>query len=288
MKLKLEVCNSFNRAANSYEGAARVQNTIGEQLFARLSLLKIQPKYILDLGCGSGLFTQKLKERYPKAQIIGLDLARAMLQISKDKQSWLKKWGLVNADMHRLPFADSQFDLVFSNQVLHWSDNMQKLFAEVYRVMNKEACFMFSTLGPDTFKELRQAFAELDDNTHVNDFLDMHDLGDMMLANNFVDSVVDMDMLTAHYPSTMSLLQSLKQQGVKNISANRRKSLVGKRFYKDLQLSMQKFTTLDNMQPLTYEVVYGHAWRGAVTAQKSPKNTFSVAELRTLISESGC
>ena len=287
MKLKLEVCNSFNRAASSYERAARVQNTIGEQLFARLPLLKIQPKYILDLGCGSGIFTQKLKEHYPKAQVVGLDIAYAMLQNSQAKQGWLKKWGIVNADMHKLPFADYQFDLVFSNQALHWSDNTQELLAEIYRVMGKEACFMFSTLGPDTFKELRQAFAEIDDNTHVNDFLDMHDLGDMMLANNFVDSVVDMDILTAHYPSTVSLLQGLKQQGVKNISKNRRKSLAGKSFYTDLQLSMQKFITLDNMQPLTYEVVYGHAWRGALMAKKSPRNTFSVAELRSLVAQTG-
>lgn len=285
MKLKAEICNSFNRAASSYEKAAQVQNAIGEQLFSRLSLLKIQPKYILDIGCGSGLFTQKLKEFYPKAHIIGLDLAHAMLKESKAKQGWFKKWGTINADMHKLPFANNQFDLIFSNQALHWSDDMQSLLLEIYRVMAKDACLMFSTLGPDTFKELRQAFAEIDEHSHVNDFLDMHDLGDMVLANKFVDPVIDMDMLTAHYPSSLSLLQSLKKQGVKNISANRKKSLTGKSLYTALKLAMQKFTTPDNMQPLTYEVVYGHAWRGEPIGKQSPKNTFSVAELRATASK---
>lgn len=284
MKLKAEICNSFNRAAQAYEESAQVQNEIGDRLFSRLSLLKMQPKYILDLGCGSGLFSKKLKELYPKAQVISIDLAYSMLEVAKTKQGWLKKWGLVNADMHKLPFADAQFDLIFSNQVIHWTDDMQSLLQEIHRVMAKNACLMFTTLGPDTFKELRAAFSEVDSHAHVNDFLDMHDLGDMVFSTKFVDPVLDMDMLTAHYPSTIKLLQGLKKQGVKNIHAERKKSLTGKRVLADLNLAMQKFTTPDKMQPLTYEVVYGHAWKGeAIDKNKPVKNTFSVAELRATI-----
>ena len=284
MKLKAEICNSFNRAAQAYEESAQIQNEIGDRLFSRLSLLKMQPQYILDLGCGSGLFSKKLKDLYPKAQIVAIDLAYAMLECAKSKQGWLKKWGIVNADMHYLPFVDGQFDLIFSNQVIHWTDDMQGLLLEIHRVMAKNACLMFTTLGPDTFKELRVAFAEIDSHAHVNEFLDMHDLGDMVFATKFVDPVLDMDMLTAHYTSTTRLLKSIKKQGVKNINSGRKKSLTGKKALADLNLAMQKFTTPDNMLPLTYEVVYGHAWKGETLDKAQPvKSTFSVAELRATL-----
>jgi len=273
---------AFNRASCKYESVAPIQNEIGNRLFERLYLLKIQPKYILDLGCGPGYFTNKLKKLYPKAYIVSLDIAHDMLNQVKLKQNWFKTWGIVNADMHELPFSNDQFDLIFSNQVIHWSDNIAGLMAEIYRVMDKNACLMFTTLGPDTFVELRKSFAEIDDFSHVNDFLDMHDLGDIVLSANYIDPVIDMDMLTAHYNSLEGLLKNIKDQGVANISIKRNRSLSGKSIFKQLALAMQKFITEDNMYPLTYEVVYGHAWKGADTIS-TLKNTFSVDELKATI-----
>ncbi len=288
MNHKQLIASSFNRAASNYEAMAQIQKEIGCRLFERLYLLKMQPKYILDLGCGSGFFTEKLKKLYPKARVFSLDIAYDMLYQVKQKESWFKKWGIVNADMHKLPFVDAQFDLIFSNQVVHWSENMSGLMSELHRVMNKDACLMFSTLGPDTFKELRIAFAELDSFSHANDFLDMHDVGDIMLAANYLDPVIDMDMLTAHYDSLASLLKSLKKQGVININPKRNSALSGKNTFKNLDLAMQKFITDDNMYPLTYEVVYGHAWKGGVNIKPGvTKNTFTVAELRATLKASG-
>lgn len=283
---KQQITSAFNRVANKYESVAQIQNEIGSRLFERLYLLKMQPKYILDLGCGSGYFTNKLKKLYPKAYIVSLDIAHDMLYQVKLKQSWFKTWGIVNADMHKLPFATGQFDLIFSNQVVHWSDNIAGLMAEIHRVMAKDACLMFTTLGPDTFLELRKAFAEIDNFSHVNDFLDMHDLGDIVHSANFVDPVIDMDMLTAHYNSLESLLSNLKNQGVVNISRRRNTSLSGKSTFKKLALAIQKFITEDNMYPLTYEVVYGHAWKGADKI-KTLKNTFSVDELKATLKSKG-
>lgn len=281
------IATSFNRVANNYESEAQVQNAIGSRLFERLYLLKIEPKYILDLGCGTGYFTKELKKLYPKANIVSLDIAYEMLHQSKLKQSFYRKWQIVNADMHKLPFANDQFDLVFSNQVVHWSEDMSGLMAEIYRVMAKNACFMFTTLGPDTFQELRKSFAELDAFSHVNDFLDMHDLGDIVYASRYVDPVIDMDMLTAHYISLESLLKNLKKQGVVNINSKRNPSLSGKSTFKRLALAMQRFITEDGMYPLTYEVVYGHAWKGVDNLKiNTPKNTFSVDELRSTLKRS--
>jgi malonyl-CoA O-methyltransferase len=271
MKLKKEISNAFNKYATYYERVAKVQHEIGERLFERLQYLKIIPRLVLDLGCGTGIFTFLLKKHYPQAEVIGLDLAHAMLIQSKKKQRWRCKWSLVNGDMLALPFADGVFDLVFANQVIHWSQPLSAVIHELNRVMNSDGCLLFSTLGPDTFKELRQAWSLADSHAHTNDFIDMHDVGDCLLAEYFLDPVVDMELLTIHYPSLEQLLQSLKAQGVRNTNQARNGGLTGKRSW---QLFVSAYQTEQGKYPLTYEVVYGQAWKGKQRRMKEGIETF--------------
>jgi malonyl-CoA O-methyltransferase len=262
MNLKTEICNAFSKHALEYEQAAKVQNEIGERLFERLHYLKISPRYVLDLGCGTGLFTPRLKKLYPKAEIIGLDLSEAMLVQARKKQRLWRKWPLINGDMTALPFADGCFDLIFSNQVIHWSQPFAAVAHELNRVMNTNGCLMFSTLGPDTFKELKQAWKIVDNFAHTNNFMDMHDIGDCLLAEHFLDPVVDMELLTVHYKSLIELLQNLKAQGVRNINQERNRGLTGKESWQNFETAYQSLRTAEGKYPLTYEVVYGHAWKG--------------------------
>lgn len=262
MNLKNEISNAFNKHAKEYDKAAKVQFEIGERLFERLSYLKISPRFVLDLGCGTGLFTQLLKKQYPQAEIIGLDLAHSMLLESKKKQGWLRKWPLVNGDMTELPFADGLFDLVFANQVIHWSQPVVSVVRELNRVMNINGCLMFSTLGPDTFKELKIAWLAADNYAHINKYMDMHDVGDCLMAEKFLDPVVDMELLTMHYANLPQLLQSLKAQGVRNIHQDRNTGLTGKQAWQTFVTSYETLCTEQGKYPLTYEVVYGHAWKG--------------------------
>jgi malonyl-CoA O-methyltransferase len=273
MKLHTEIGNSFNRCASKYDKFARVQQEIGERLFERLQYLAIQPRYILDLGCGSGLFSQRLKKLYPKAQIVGLDLAYLMLNQAKLKQQWRCKWGLVNGDMTNLPFANGTFDLIFSNQVIHWSSPLNKVMQELNRVLRKDGCLMFSTLGPDTFKELRTAFNQVDKFAHVNDFLDLHIIGDCLVKEYFLDPVMDMEYLTVKYAALKDLLHALKNQGVKNINPSRKRGLTGKDAW-------NTFTQQMVMQ-LTYEVIYGHAWKGDKTkSNQGVETSISLVNLK--------
>ncbi|WP_043873380.1 malonyl-ACP O-methyltransferase BioC [Legionella massiliensis] len=262
MNLKIEICNAFTKHASEYEQAAKIQNEIGERLFDRLHYLKITPRYVLDLGCGTGLFSLLLKKKYPQAEIIGLDLSTAMLEQARKKQGWRRKWPLVNGDMTNLPFANGCFDLIFANQVIHWSESFANLAQELNRVMNFNGCLMFSTLGPDTFKELKQAWLRADQHAHANDFIDMHDIGDHLLAEHFLDPVVDMELLTVHYASLKQLLQNLKAQGVRNINQSRNKGLTGKQSWLHFESAYQTLCTAEGKYPLSYEVVYGHAWKG--------------------------
>ena len=282
MNEKTEICNAFNAHAADFTQAAKVQREIGERLFERFHYLKIKPRYVLDLGCGTGVFSQQLKKHYPEAQIVGLDFAFEMLKHAKLNQGWIRKWGLVNADMTALPFPAGLFDVVFANQVIHWANPLSAVISEINRVMSPGGCLMFSTLGPDTFGELRQAFATADQHAHVIDFPDMHHVGDCLLAEYFLDPVVDMEMLTAHYATLPKLLQSLKIQG-RNINPARNKGLTGKQAWKRFEQAMSTFCTPEGKFPLTYEVVYGHAWKGAQRrTAKGVETLVSVASIKKM------
>ncbi len=281
MNEKNNISNAFNKHATDYTKAAKVQHEIGERLFERLHYLKITPKYVLDLGCGPGDFTQRLKKQYPKAQVVGLDLALSMLTQAKTKQSFMRKWGLVNADMSALPFPAGLFDLIFANQVIHWAHPLSAVIKELNRVMVPGGCLMFSTLGPDTFTELRQAFLTVDQYAHVNDFADMHDVGDCLMAEFFLDPVMDMELLTAHYASLPHLLKALKSQAIPNIHPARHRGLMGKNKWRKFEAEIVNHCTPEGKFPLTYEVVYGHAWKGAQRkTAKGVETVISIADLK--------
>jgi malonyl-CoA O-methyltransferase len=279
MNLTQDICNSFSAHAGEYEKAAVVQTEIGTRLFERLDYLKMTPEYVLDLGCGTGVFTKLLKKRYPKAQIFAIDLSKDMLIQSKKKHSLLKKWPLIAADMQALPFKSGQFDLIFANQVIHWANTLPDVIRELNRVMRANGCLMFTTLGPDTFKELKNAWSNADTYPHTNTFWDMHDIGDSLMTEHFLEPVVDMEMLTVHYSSLRTLLTSLKAQGVKNINTAKRKGLMGRNTWSAFLQAYEAYATSENKYPLSYEVIYGHAWKGL------PRNTTNGTETYIPVSQ---
>ncbi|MCL9685500.1 malonyl-ACP O-methyltransferase BioC [Legionella maioricensis] len=262
MAVNNEISKAFNKHATEYELVAKVQREIGDRLFERLQYLKISPKRILDLGCGPGTFSRELTAMYPKAQVFGLDFAHGMLLEAKKKQSWRRKWSLVTADMKNMPFATGMFDLVFANQVIHWGSPLARVFRELNRVMNVNGCLMFTTLGPDTFKELKGAWAGVNQHAHVNEFVDMHDIGDCLMAEHFLEPVMDMELLSVHYETLPHLIKALKAQGVRNIHSARNQGLTGKTAWQQFEKNYATVQTDKGKYPLTYEVVYGHAWKG--------------------------
>jgi malonyl-CoA O-methyltransferase len=281
MNLNDEICKAFDAHAFTYEKAARIQHEIGQRLFERLDYLAQKPRRILDLGCGTGHFLPRLKKKYNDAQVIGVDLSYGMLQQAKNKQKWWSPMGLVKANMSRLPFADASFDLIFANQVLHWSSSLTEVFAELHRVLRVDGCLMFSTLGPDTFSQLRQAWLGVDTYSHTNEFIDMHHVGDALLAAKFLDPVVDMEQLSAHYPSLEQLVRSLKEQGVRHVHAARHPGLMGKQAWRQFSANYAALRTPEGKYPLSYEVVYGHAWKvKALQVSQGNETWISVNELR--------
>lgn len=248
----------FSRASDSYLNHAKIQGEIGARLSERFDYYTLTPSNVLDLGAGPGLFSHQLKARYPKSQVTAFDLSESMLK--KIKKKWRKPLNKVMGDLATLPFKDDAFDVIFANQVIHWIEDKPLLFKEIFRILNPKGVFVFSTLGPDTFKEIKEAWKSIDAFSHVNHFDDMHVLGDVLLASNFNEPVMDMEYITLRYSTTKSMAKDLKYQGVSHVSPTARKGLMTPRLWQKFTNAYEKFRDEAHLLPLTYEVLYGQAW----------------------------
>ena len=255
---------SFNRAAITYDNVAVLQREIGRRLIERLDIIRAVPQNILDVGCGTGDNTMLLRKLYKRASIVALDFADQMINVANSKQSWTDKLlkneiRFVCADAENLPFADNSFEFIYSNLTLQWCSDLDHTFSEFKRVLKPDGLLFFSTLGPDTLRELRHSWQQIDNNQHVHKFVDMHDIGDAMIRAGLADPVMDMEYFTLTYDSVMNLMRELKQLGAHNASDNRPHHLTGKKHLRAMQQNYEQYRK-DNKLPATYEVVYGHAW----------------------------
>ena len=262
---KRQVRLSFDRAASTYDRAAVLQREVCTRALERLDLVKLDPGAIIDAGCGTGFAANALRKRYPRATLVGLDIAPAMLRASRSRIPGWKRWVgsrrevFVCGDNERLPIRSACVDMLWSNLAFQWARDPAVIFAECQRVLRPGGLLMFTTLGPDTLKELRAASAG-DGKIHVNRFIDMHDIGDMMIGAGFADPVMDMEYLTLTYTNVGALMRELKAIGAHNVAAGRDRGLTGKRALKEIELRYESFRQGARL-PATFEVIYGHAWK---------------------------
>ncbi len=280
--IKRAIRLSFERAAAHYDEAAFLQQEVARRLDDHLDGIKIEPQRILDAGCGTGFGTSLLRTRYPRADVVGLDLAQSMLQQAAARlrgSVWEKlrarlmpsvpHFAPLCADIERLPLARASFDLAWSSLALQWVGGgvagLQASFKEMHRVLRPGGLFIFASFGPDTLQELRAASADVDGHQHVNRFIDMHDVGDALVHAGFSNPVMEMERITLTYADLSALLRDLKAIGAHTVLEGRRAGLMGKSAWRQLLLNYETFRQNERL-PATYEVVYGHAW--AERAQK--------------------
>jgi len=257
---KTQARASFEKAAATYDAAAVLQRQTAQEMMERLELVKQEPQVILDIGCGTGEATALLAKRYKKSKVIALDFAHAMLKHTRRRgSSWLKKQACICADAEQLPLADASVDLIFSNATIQWCNDLEQTFSDWLRVLKPGGLIMFSSFGPDTLTELRQAWATVDGTRHVSPFLDMHDVGDALLRVGFADPVMDVERMTLTYPDVKGLMRDLKQIGAHNVTADRHRGLTGKGRMQAMTAAYEQFRR-DGQLPASYEVVHGHAW----------------------------
>ncbi len=262
---KQQIRNAFDRAAATYDQAAVLQREICARALERLQLVKLDPTAIIDAGCGTGFAAQALLKRYPRATLLELDLAPAMLRASRSRIPMWKQWIgsnralFVCGDNEKLPIRSASMDLFWSNLAYQWAGNLGDVFAECLRSLRPGGLLMFTTFGPDTLKELRTASSG-DGRIHVNRFIDMHDIGDMMIGAGFTDPVMDMEYLTLTYADVRTLMRELKAIGAHNVAAGRNRALTGKNVLAQIEQRYEAFRR-DARLPATFEVIYGHAWK---------------------------
>ena len=288
---KVRARASFGRAADTYDAAAILQKQVREEMLNRLDLVKINPQVILDAGCGTGAASHALQKRFAKSQVVSLDFALPMLQKTRSTSyqvgmlSQLKSiFGVTNqsllcADIESLPLANASIGFVWSNLAIQWCNDLDAALQEFHRVLQPEGLLMFSTFGPDTLRELRiatsQQSADKGGFTSVSRFIDMHDIGDALVRAGFSAPVLDVERFTLTYDDVKSVMRDLKSIGAHNATDGRARGLLGRGFLKSLEANYEQFRTNDKL-PATFEVVYGHAWRG----KDKPVDGFSPVTFR--------
>jgi len=255
---KQKVSQSFNRVASTYEQYANIQKIVGNELLERLQWLKIEPQQILDAGAGISQLTRNLSSQYQQANVYAVDIAPQMM-IEFFKQVRTSNQFFICADAAQLPFADNSLDLIVSNLMLQWCNDIHAIFTEFKRTLKPDGALFFSTFGPDTLIELRYSWAKADNGSHVNQFVDMHDMGDTLIKVGLTNPVMDVDMFQFTYSEIKLLMQELKQIGAHNIMAGRQRGLMGKSKFQAMLMAYEQYRSPEGLLPVTYEVVYGHA-----------------------------
>jgi malonyl-CoA O-methyltransferase len=257
---KHSVKKSFENAAKSFNHAAILHEEVLTRLLNRLQYIRHQPTTVIDIGCGTGRALSGLQKTYPQSKIVCLDLAYAMLGLARKQYGLLRKKRIVNSDMEKMPFAPGSFDLLFSNLALQWVNDLGATLNEFARIGQSGSLLMFSTFGPGTLNELRESWAEVDQNPHVHQFMDMHDVGDAMMAAGFSQPVVDSETIRLQYREFQQIFDDLKNTGASNADKGRSRGLLTPAKLKRLEQSYRRLGYDEEKYIASYEVVYGHAW----------------------------
>lgn len=258
---KIQVAQSFSRAAKTYDAAASFQRDVGNELLRGIEPNK-KIDVVLDLGCGTGHFAQHLKAAFPQAQIIGMDLAEGMLRVAQEKNLPVTTW--VCGDAEKLPFADASVDIIFSSLALQWCNNLSGLFSELYRVIKPEGALFFSTLGPNTLHELRSAWQQVDSDIHVNHFKPAVEIQKHLLKNSFSTHHFVEQSTLLEFKTLTELTRNLKQLGAHNINRGRATGLTGRKKIAAFNSAYEQLRR-DTLLPATYEVFYISAKKLSIT-----------------------
>ena len=276
---------AFESAARAYDNNAVLQHEIGQRMLERLDLMRVRPSLILDAGSGTGACSKILTRRY-QCSVVALDIAHGMLHEARNRVAFSDKWfthrqTFVCGDLESLPLLSGSVDMIFSNLSLQWCNDLDRALSEFCRVLRPGGLLMFSTFGPDTLKELRASWSKIDQYSHVNAFIDMHDIGDALVRAHFATPVMDVERHTLTYPDLNTLLRDLKSIGAHNVTAGRPHGLTGKGRLRQLTAAYENYRK-DGVLPTSYEVVYGHAWAPETMPQQITRDGVVAIPLSSL------
>jgi malonyl-CoA O-methyltransferase len=251
----------FNNAAATYDNHADLQRYVVDNLVENLDAIRISPNSILDLGAGTGYCARELTARYPKTPITLLDVSPEMLKHARNNAPrWFSRERYVCADAESIPIANASVDFIFSSLTLQWCNRLDDVFKECHRVLKPNGLLLFSSLGPDTLHEFREAWETVHPRPRFNQFIDMHDVGDALIRAGFAGPVLACDNMTINYPDVHSIVRDLRALGATNSLNSRSRGLLTPRVFNRVVDHYDK-RRQDGKLPATFEVIYAHAWR---------------------------
>ena len=260
------VRRQFDHRAARFAQHDFIVREVGRRLIERLQVIRLDARRIADVGCGAAGTRAGLLAHFAQARWFGVDLspqmlARAAPAAPRIRLPWQRPRAEVTCgDAAALPLADGCVDLVFSNLMLHWHPQPHTVFPEWLRVLRVDGLLLFSCFGPDTLKELRRAYAQAGIAARPMPFVDMHDLGDMMVAAGFATPVMDAETIRLTYPSPQALLHEAAALGG-NCRDDRAAGLVSGRRARALLDALDATRDGDGRIALSFEIAYGHAWK---------------------------
>ncbi|HZT61571.1 MAG TPA: methyltransferase domain-containing protein [Burkholderiales bacterium] len=277
---------AFQRAAQRGGDAGALQSEVERRMLERLDYVRLLPGRVLDAGCGAGRGLGLLRRRYPRAQLLGVDFARAAIRAASRSESLAERVrrffrgvssAHVCADFARLPLAAGAVDMVWSNLALPWAEDPVAALREFQRVLAPGGLLMFSSYGPDTLKELRSAFAATSAARRVHPFTDMHDVGDMLVACGFAAPVMDVETFTLTYSRVENLARDLRASGQTCAALDRPRALTGRGTWRKMLAAYEEGRESGRLRA-TVEVVYGHAWKVEPLAREDGRQVVKWAE----------
>lgn len=248
---KARIAESFSRAAATYDQVAHLQQGVGRDLL-NLVPATLNPATLVDLGCGTGYFSGQLMARFPAALCMGIDLAQGMVTYARDHRPADMHW--ICGDAEAMPVASATIDLLFSNFALQWCQDMDALMAELYRVLKNDGVLVFSSVGPASLGELRQAWQVVDNYVHVNRFTPVENLQKALQKAGFTTDLISTDKRVNFYPQLRELTRELKGLGAHNVNSGRNSGLTGRRHIEALKQAYESRRTARGL-PATWEIV---------------------------------
>jgi malonyl-CoA O-methyltransferase len=262
------VLRSFGRASARYHGAAQLQSAVGTELLGRLQYFPLEPRTILDLGAGTGRGAAALRSRYPRARVMAVDVVFGMMQEARRRQRFWRRYDCVCADGCALPFAAQSVDLVYCNLMLQWCASPATLFAELQRVLRPGGLLLFSSFGPATLQELRNAWASVDERSHVSAFTDMPQLGEALMKAGMTEPVMDRELQVRYYADIYALMNELRAIGARHAAADRRRSLTGRHRLQAMAVAYESMRSARGL-PASWDVICGAAFAGQAQSESA-------------------